>query len=120
MDHPSYPRPAEAEPEQPARTGPEAMVSTSAATAPDPIGADGALSTGDVAVDAAVARLADLDSLDLDAHAAVYEQIHQDLHQALDANPSPDSNPSPANPSGSDRHWPASGSEATGRPSSAP
>ena len=39
--------------------------------------------TGDDRVDAAVARLADLDALPVAAHPAVYEQVHRTLDEAL-------------------------------------
>ena len=43
------------------------------------------LSTGDATVDHALERLSELDERDLRDHAAVYDDIHQELRRALDA-----------------------------------
>jgi hypothetical protein len=43
------------------------------------------LSTGDATVDHALERLSELDERDLREHAALYDDIHQELRRALDA-----------------------------------
>lgn len=42
------------------------------------------LSTGEAQVDAAVARLAELDERDVDEHADVFDDIHRTLGKVLD------------------------------------
>ncbi|OWA04605.1 hypothetical protein B9W68_25325 [Streptomyces sp. CS227] len=59
--------------------------------------------TGEPQVDAALARLGDVDHLATDGHLTVYEDVHQGLRavlDALDAPPGP-SAPPPARPDGS-------------------
>ncbi|MBA2444394.1 MAG: hypothetical protein H0V49_03575 [Nocardioidaceae bacterium] len=45
--------------------------------------------TGDQRVDGAVARLDQLDELDLDEHGQVYDEISAALHDVLDGAPEP-------------------------------
>ena len=45
---------------------------------------DDTLSTGDLAVDAALRRLEELDERPVDEHVAVYEDVHRQLTEALD------------------------------------
>jgi hypothetical protein len=54
--------------------------------------------TGDPHVDAALERLGDVDHLTTDGHAAVYEDVHEGLRDALaalDARPGPPAPPTP-------------------------
>jgi hypothetical protein len=62
------------------------------------------LSTGDAAVDRAVARLDELDDRDLTEHAEVYEDIHESLRTALDyADPPGGDEPDSSVPGSTDR-----------------
>jgi hypothetical protein len=56
------------------------------------------LSTGDPQVDAALARLAELDERPLDEHADVYADIHQSLGGVLDGSAGPADQAHPADP----------------------
>jgi hypothetical protein len=54
------------------------------------------LSTGDAAVDQAVAKLDELDDRDLSQHAEVYEEIHESLRAALDEAGAPNGSQPPS------------------------
>ncbi|MEV7130587.1 hypothetical protein [Streptomyces sp. NPDC093260] len=55
-------------------------------------------STGDPGVDAALERLGDADHLATDGHAAVYEDVHRGLRDALTALDARPGSPAPAPP----------------------
>ncbi|MGW1077652.1 hypothetical protein [Streptomyces sp. NPDC002537] len=68
------------------------------AAGPQPLGVD-RTPTGDPAVDAALARLADADHLDASGHLEVYEDVHRGLRDALaalDRGPGPSGVPVPS------------------------
>ncbi|MEV4441641.1 hypothetical protein AB0K09_21980 [Streptomyces sp. NPDC049577] len=65
--------------------------------APEPLGVD-RTPTGDAAVDASLARLADADHLGVSGHLEVYEDVHRGLRDALTALDRPAGPPAPTRP----------------------
>ncbi|WP_190129416.1 hypothetical protein [Streptomyces mashuensis] len=88
---------SEAMPEDAPPEVPEPATDTSQPAGPRPLGVERA-PTGHDAVDAALARLADADDLDVGGHPEVYEDVHQGLRDALgalDQRPGPQGPPRP-------------------------